>query len=107
MFCPNCGKKVSEESVYCPKCGHAISLHENVATSAKEETSHSPEELKQAHYYLLLIEQAKKTANTEMIKGVSWAVLGLLITFITYEMASDGGTYFVFWGLVIYGAYIF
>lgn len=106
MFCSNCGKKVSKESTFCGECGNPI-LPKEKGSSASEKPTHSPEELEQAYYYLLLIEQAKKTASKEMVKGIGWAALGLIITFITYAVASEGGTYFVFWGLAIYGAYIF
>lgn len=106
MFCSNCGKQISEGAAFCGKCGRQITSQENKTASIDEKTTYSPEELEQVHY-LILIENAKKTANVEMFKGIAWAVLGLVITFITYAMASDGGTYFVFWGLCIYGAYIF
>jgi hypothetical protein len=107
MFCSNCGKQISEGATFCGKCGHQITSQGNKASSVTEKLTYSPEELEQAHCYLLLIEQAKKTANKEMFKGIAWAVLGLLITVIGYAIVSDGETYFVFWGLVIYGAYIF
>ena len=107
MFCTNCGNKVSEKSTFCTECGHPATLKNDAVSSASQTPAHSSEKVEQAHYYLLLIEQAKKTANIEIAKGIGWAGLGLVITFITYAMASDGGTYFVFWGLAIYGAYVF
>ena len=107
MFCTNCGNKISGKSAFCTECGNPTTLKKDEVSSASQTPAQSSEEVEQAYYYLLLIEQAKKTANIEIAKGIGWAVLGLVITFITYAMASDGGTYFVFWGLVIYGAYIF
>ena len=108
MFCKNCGNKISEEIAFCTECGHPMMSKNNTAYSANQtSTSLSEEEQQQASYYPLLIEQAKKTANVEMAKGIGWAVLGLVITFVTYAMAEDGGTYFILWGLVIYGVYIF
>lgn len=39
-----------------------------------------------------------------MIRGLLWTVAGILITAITYSIASDeGGTYFICWGAVIFG----
>ena len=107
MFCTNCGNKISEKSAFCTECGNPATLKNDRISSASQTPAPSSEEVEQAYYYLLLIEQAKKTANIEIAKGIGWAVIGLVITFITYSMASGGGTYFVFWGLVIYGAYIF
>jgi hypothetical protein len=107
MFCTNCGKEIPEKSSFCTECGHPIGSSKKDVESTSQPPSRSPEEMEQAYYYLLLLEQAKHTANVEIFKGIGWAVLGLVITAITYAMAEDGGTYFVFWGLVIYGAYIF
>ena len=107
MFCTNCGNKISEKSAFCTECGNLATLKNDGVSSISQTPTPSSEEVEQAYYYLLLIEQAKKTANIEIAKGIGWAVLGLVITFITYSMVSGGGTYFVFWGLVIYGAYIF
>jgi hypothetical protein len=37
-------------------------------------------------------------------QGLLWTVAGILITAITYSIASDeGGTYFICWGAVIFG----
>lgn len=107
MFCGNCGNKITKKSAFCAGCGHPTASKNNLASFTKKTAKNLSEEEQEAYFYLLLIEQAKKTANVEMAKGIGWAVLGLVITFITYTMASDGGTYFVFWGLVIYGAYVF
>jgi len=39
-----------------------------------------------------------------MIRGLLWTVVGILITAITYGIASDeGGTYVICWGAVIFG----
>jgi len=125
MFCGNCGKSIAEDSVFCEFCGSKTkkvdngkpksqpkkrglsSKNQTEIEESQENETYSSEETKNTYYYLLLREQAKKTANAEMLKGIGWAVLGGIITFVTYSMASDGGTYFVFWGLVVYGAYVF
>lgn len=48
---------------------------------------------------------AREQAKAEMIKGVIWITAGGLITGFTYAMADTGGSYFVFWGAMAYGAY--
>jgi hypothetical protein len=46
-----------------------------------------------------------KRYRGRMFRGLLWAVGGLLVTAITYSMASDrGGTYYIFWGAVLFGA---
>jgi hypothetical protein len=39
-----------------------------------------------------------------MIFGLLWVVGGIVATVATYEAASEGGVYFIFWGAVIFGA---
>ena len=49
--------------------------------------------------------QEKRAAgNKNMLYGALWCVGGLLVTILTYSAASDGGTYVVAWGAVIFGA---
>jgi hypothetical protein len=46
-----------------------------------------------------------KRYRGRMIRGLLWAVGGLVVTAITYASASDkGGTYYIFWGAVLFGA---
>ena len=49
----------------------------------------------------LAVQQA---AKGEMLKGVLWLVGGAVVTGITYSAAEPGGTFFVFWGAMAYGA---
>jgi hypothetical protein len=42
-----------------------------------------------------------------MLFGVLWTVGGIIATVISVNVASSGGTYFVFWGAVIFGIYDF
>lgn len=39
-----------------------------------------------------------------MLFGALWCVGGTIVTVATYSAASDGGTYVVFWGAIIFGA---
>lgn len=51
------------------------------------------------------IDQAKnEAANKNMLYGALWCIGGLLVTALTYSTASDGGTYVVAWGAVVFGA---
>lgn len=52
-------------------------------------------------YLKLTVQQA---AKGEMLKGVLWLVGGAVVTGITYSAAEPGGTFFVFWGAMAYGA---
>ncbi len=43
-----------------------------------------------------------------MLVGIGFAVVGVIITVATYSAASrSGGTYFVWWGAVVFGIYDF
>ena len=36
--------------------------------------------------------------------GMLWCVGGIIVTAVTYSAASGGGTYFVAWGAILFGA---
>lgn len=40
-----------------------------------------------------------------MKQGILWFIGGLIITGGTWLFASEGDTYFIFWGAMIYGVY--
>jgi len=47
----------------------------------------------------------KEIAKKNILYGALWCVGGLILTVATYSMASRSGTYFVFWGAVIFGGF--
>ncbi len=51
------------------------------------------------------LQQAKSEAgNKNMLYGALWCIGGLVVTALTYSAASNGGTYVVAWGAVLFGA---
>jgi hypothetical protein len=42
--------------------------------------------------------------GARMAVGALTAIGGLIATAVSYSSASDGGTYYVFWGLIVVGA---
>lgn len=52
-----------------------------------------------------LIKQAKKVSKEMAKKGAIWFTIGTVATIATYSAASDGGTYFVAWGPMVFGGY--
>jgi hypothetical protein len=50
---------------------------------------------------------ARKSATRQMIVGGALLAVGIVITIVTYQMASDGGTYVVSYGPVIGGVVLF
>jgi hypothetical protein len=49
-------------------------------------------------------EALRKAGQSNMLQGVLWCVGGILVTAITYMIASRGGVYVVTWGAVLFGA---
>lgn len=49
-------------------------------------------------------QEKREAGNKNMLYGALWCVGGLLVTILTYSAASNGGTYVVAWGAVIFGA---
>lgn len=130
MYCTNCGNSVEDEAMFCGECGQKIikegaekedekrfelidkdedegeNRSDNTKESPPKETNSSPDILKRIEE-MMILEEAKKYANSEILKGLLWVGIGSLITFITYQFAEGGDTYFVLYGPIIYGAYIF
>jgi len=108
MFCNSCGEKISDNGKFCGRCD-AVAVSEprvsseNVAGSDQSTQGISDErELQIA----LLLSEAKNSAKKIIWQGIGWIVAGIVITTITYTMADPGGTYFIFWSLSVYGAYL-
>lgn len=130
MYCTNCGNSVESDAVFCGECGQKIESEKaqkekgmkseligkdedegkkdsnNTKESAPKESNYSPEILERIEEVMIL-EEAKKHANSEILKGLLWFGIGSLITFITYQFAEGGGAYFVLYGPILYGAYVF
>jgi hypothetical protein len=52
------------------------------------------------------IRTARRDAGKKRIwVGAAWCVGGLLVTVISMAAASNGGTYLLAWGAIIFGAY--
>ena len=49
-------------------------------------------------------EKQKQKSNKDILYGALWCLGGLLLTWITYDAASKGGTYIVAWGAILFGA---
>ena len=39
-----------------------------------------------------------------MIYGALWCIGGIVVTVVTYSIASGGGTYIIAWGAIVFGA---
>lgn len=99
MKCSNCGYKLGSDSKFCTKCGT------NVSHSEKKESNEGSVDKYFNEQKKSLIEEAKTLADSEMKQGIIWFILALAITFGGYLLASGGGTYYIFWGAMIYGIY--
>lgn len=97
MFCTSCGKKVSKNSKFCEYCGKKISRDE-IAAKKQSKILLSDQEI--------LNMEEKNTANQTTKKGIIFIILGLVLTGITYIFAEPGGSYYIFWGLPVYGFYL-
>lgn len=100
MICSNCKKEISNDAKFCNLCGKPVKEQVNKEQIGSVDLYFKKQEDE-------LLELAKKMANREMLKGIGWFVGALLITGITYAMAEGGGTYYIFWGAMIFGGYMF
>lgn len=134
MFCNNCGVQVKTDSKFCPSCGQklnfpsqnppkatapSISQSSTITTGMERKRlfGNSPEKdqdlsfVSENHTQLNddenLLSQVKRSAKKEMIGGLIACVVGIAITWGSYALASGGGTYFVTWGPILFGAIYF
>ncbi|MCK4642384.1 hypothetical protein KAU32_01980 [bacterium] len=75
-------------------------IEESEAFPFVEQTERLLIEYKSSPEYLK--EMVKKNSK-KIITGIIWAVLGTAVTVITYVGSSEGGTYVVAWGAVLFG----
>jgi len=98
MICKNCKKPVGVNEKFCGNCG-AETIEkipdERVHYNDSSQTDHDSE----------YGTTSNEGGNGEIIAGIIILIIGAALTWITYEAASAGGTYYVFWGLIIYGGY--
>lgn len=98
MICNNCKSKIDDEARFCTKCGADLSKTKPVSEEGSVDRYFSERRSS-------LIEDAKRLADSEMKQGLIWFGIACAITLGGYLLASDGGTYYVFWGAMIYGGY--
>lgn len=55
----------------------------------------------------LSADQIRSVVYGELFKSSVWAFLGFLITFVWYVLTPPGGTYYILYGLVIFGGWEF
>jgi hypothetical protein len=52
-----------------------------------------------------IVREARRARNQRnMLVGGLWCAGGAIVTFLTYALASGGGTYVVAWGAIAFGA---
>ncbi|GAA4364707.1 hypothetical protein GCM10023185_34440 [Hymenobacter saemangeumensis] len=78
---------------------HGLLVEQGMSSAAAEEVV---TELRMEFH---AIRQAE--ARKDMLHGGLWLGGGLLVTIITYSLASDGGSYVMTWGAIIFGGYQF
>jgi hypothetical protein len=49
-------------------------------------------------------EAVRDAGKKNMLYGALWCIGGIVVTGATYSAASDGGTYIVAWGAIVFGA---
>jgi len=98
MTCKNCKEKIDKDDKFCTSCGANLSEEKSADDEGSVDRYFSERKSN-------LIEEAKRLADSEMKQGVIWFIGACVITFGGYLFASEGGTYYVFWGAMIYGGY--
>ena len=99
MICTKCNATNNNDAKFCTYCGNNLK-----STQAK--MLEGSVDMYFMHQDKVLTKEANKVADDVIKRGLIAIAIGLGITFVTWLFASEGDTYYVFWGLVIYGVYI-
>src|SRR5262245_58110945 len=95
--CPNCREYINTHMTECRFCHTPISATDAQAAATKLDRENNVEEP---------IRGDRDEAMRNMTVGGLWCVGGLVVTGITYGVASSGsggGSYVVAWGAIIFG----
>lgn len=98
MQCYHCKKQIDNDAKFCNFCGSVVEKKEEKTGAVDLYFKNRDEEL---------LQEAKRMANNAMLQGIGWFIVGLIITGITYAVADEGGTYYVLWGAMLVGVYMF
>lgn len=104
MICGNCKKQINNDEKFCGYCGATTAEKipdDRIQYSALNETHNRKTNFDFSDHD----NSSSSSGNGDIAVGVIVLIIGAALTWITYESASEGGTYFVFWGLMIYGGY--
>lgn len=101
MICNSCQNEITDQAKFCKFCGKEVSVG-GYSTASKGSV-----DLYFQNKNVDTLGIIKKSANGEILKGIGLIILGIVVTMISYSMAGSGGRYFIFWGISIYGLYVF
>ena len=45
----------------------------------------------------------QEAAKKDMLYGALWCIGGIVVTLLTYSAASEGGTFIIAWGAIVFG----
>ena len=129
VHCPQCRLYVTSEGAeVCPRCGYSLAeahaqgpdyfapmmdAPPRWSSTTRYETPLAPDEMywSDAGYQYTARSRTppRRSSNGSkmMLKGCIWCLAGLVLTGGSYALASPGGIYFVFWGLILYGGILF
>src|ERR1022692_4462118 len=97
--CPKCERNVFEsDGGVCGNCGSKL---EGSASGVSPSASGA---------VATRVPGEREIAQKNMTVGALWCIAGLLVTGITYSSASSsstGGSYFIWWGPVLFGGWRF
>lgn len=102
MFCHNCGTNIEDKDIFCGECGSNVNFTKIENNKEYVQKNKNPDN---SDLNKLVLEDyiTRRVTNSLIWKGIGFMLAGVVITLIAYSLASEGGTYFIFWGLSLYG----
>lgn len=95
--CPNCAYPIPPELENCPSCG----------AHAEDDDGGRPDDVQRPLVgEMSPVQAVREAGKKKMAYGALWCIGGIGVTTATYGAAassSNGGTYIVAWGAILYG----
>src|SRR3989344_3475980 len=100
MKCSSCGKVTVSGAKFCTSCGAKLTQNLEINES---QIGSVDQYFNDKHRSL--IDEARALSDGEMKQGIIWFIIAVVVTGATWLFASEGGSYYIFGGAMIYGVY--
>ena len=105
--CPQCELVNFADAFVCKRCNHQFQSYSQTGNQPYAAFNQAvPNSFNNSNSYQNQPVSASNSSASvrKMFFGALWAIGGTIATAVSYNSASGGGKYFIFWGAILFGA---